>query len=96
MGPMHRGREAKARSTTYLRTTHHDGDGLALLKAIKNLVYNFQSQKYLSYALDESVRRVYLCAQGRHTTTSAYMEKFQNIVDVIKHSEVQLQITQEA
>ena len=63
-----------------------DGDGLALLKAIKNLVYNFQSQKYLSYALDESVRRFYLCTQGRHTTTSAYMEKFQNIVDVIEHS----------
>ena len=62
------------------------GDGLALLKAIKNLVYNFQSQKYLSQALHESTRRFYFCAQGRHTTTSEYMEKFQNMVDVIEHS----------
>jgi hypothetical protein len=61
-------------------------DGLGLLKAIKDLVYNFQSQKYLPHALHESKRRFYFCVQGRHTTTSAYLEQFQNVVDVIGHS----------
>jgi hypothetical protein len=67
-----------------------DGDGLALLKAIKNLIYSFQSQKGLSHALHESKRQFYFCAQqGRHTTTttSTCMEKFQNIVDIIKLSD---------
>ena len=60
-------------------------DSLGLLLAIKDLVYNFQSQKYLPQALHESVRRLYTCIQGKHMTTQTYMEKFQNIVDVIEH-----------
>jgi hypothetical protein len=63
-----------------------EGDGLSLLKAIKDLVYNFQSQKYLPHALHESKRRFYFCTQGRHMTASMYLEQFQNIVDVIEHS----------
>jgi hypothetical protein len=63
-----------------------NGDGLALLIAIKDLVYNFQSQKYLSQALHDSKARFYACRQGRQTQASAYMEQFQNTVDVIEHS----------
>jgi hypothetical protein len=63
-----------------------NADGLGLLKAIKDLVYNFQSQKYLPHALHESKRRFYFCTQGRTTTISAYLEQFQNVVDVIEHS----------
>jgi uncharacterized radical SAM superfamily protein len=48
-----------------------DADGLEVLKAIKYLVYNFQSQKYLPHTLHESKRRFYFCTQGRLTTTSA-------------------------
>jgi hypothetical protein len=61
------------------------GDGLPLLMAIKDLVFNFQSQKYLPHALYESTRRLYHCQQGR-TTTQTYLEQFQNVVDVIEHS----------
>jgi hypothetical protein len=67
-------------------TISTDADGLGLLKAMKDLVYNFQSQKYLPHALHESKRRFYFCAQGRLATTSAYMEQFQNVIDVIEHS----------
>jgi hypothetical protein len=60
-----------------------NGDGLALLKAIKDLVYNFQNQKYLPHALHESKRRFYLCAQSKFAMTSTYLEQFQNTVDVM-------------
>jgi hypothetical protein len=63
-----------------------DGDGLELLKAIKDLVYNFQSRKYLSQALHSSKQRFYYCKQGRTTPLSSYMEQFQNMIDVIHHS----------
>jgi hypothetical protein len=90
----------KVKALPFYEQLTTDGDGLALLKAIKNLVYNFQallkaiknlvynfqSQKYLPQALHESKRCFYFCVQGRHTTTSTYIEQFQNIVDVIEHS----------
>ena len=63
-----------------------EGDGLALIKAIKNVAFNFQSQKYLPHSLHESKRRFYLSQQGKHSTTQAYLEQFQNAVDVIGYS----------
>jgi hypothetical protein len=62
------------------------GDGLALLQSIKDLVYNFQSLKYLPHALDELKRCFYQCLHGKYATTATYLEKFQNMLDVIKHS----------
>eukprot|EP00978_Attheya_sp_CCMP212_P030795 scaffold114476_cov36-Attheya_sp.AAC.2 len=38
-----------------------DADGLKILKTIKDLVVNFQSQKYLPLALDESKARFCYC-----------------------------------
>jgi hypothetical protein len=63
-----------------------NGDGLALLQAIKDLVYNFQCQKYLLHALHESKRHFYFCVQGKYAMTSVNLEQFQTIIDVIKHS----------
>jgi hypothetical protein len=76
----------KVEALSVYKTLTTNGDGLMLLKAIKGLVYNFQSQKYLSHALHESKRRFYLCSQGRNTTASIYLEQFQNTVNVIEHS----------
>jgi hypothetical protein len=61
-------------------------DGIALLKAIKDQSFNFQSQKKLHHALHESTRRFYLLQQGRHVTVQHYLEQFQNAVDVLEHS----------
>jgi len=63
-----------------------NGDGLALLKAIKNTAFNFQSQKYLPHSLYESTRRFYMTVQGKYMTTQAYLEQIQNMIDVIGHT----------
>jgi hypothetical protein len=76
----------KVEATSGFNLLWANGDGLGLLLAIKDLVYYFQSQKYLSQALHESVRQFYLYMQGRHMTTQMYLEMFQNTVDVIEHS----------
>jgi hypothetical protein len=73
-------------ATNDFRRLSSDGDGLGLIMAIKDLVFNFQSQKYLPQALHESARRFYSCRQGKQMTTQAYLELFQNTVDVIQHS----------
>ena len=66
------------------------GDGVGLLKALKAAAFNFQSQKNLEHALHESKRRFYMCSQGKYNTTQAYLETFQNTVDVVEHSGGQL------
>eukprot|EP00978_Attheya_sp_CCMP212_P029308 scaffold103639_cov67-Attheya_sp.AAC.7 len=63
-----------------------DADGLKLLRMIKDLVFNFQSQKYLPLVLDESKARFYYWKQGKYSTPQVYLEQFQNMVDVIEHS----------
>jgi hypothetical protein len=47
----------KLKALPIYKQLNTDGNGLALLKAtIKNIVYNFQSQKYLSHAFHEPKR----------------------------------------
>jgi len=43
----------------------------------------FQSQKYLPYAIHESVRQFYLLQQSKNDTATAYLDNFTNIVEVI-------------
>jgi hypothetical protein len=76
----------KIQASDNYETMSTEGDRLDLLKAIKGLVFNFESQKYLPHALHESKHHFYLCQQKQHAATQAYLEQFQNIVDVIEHS----------
>ena len=62
------------------------GDGLGLLRSIKDMSFNFQSQKYVPHSLHEAKRHFYMCSQGKFSTTQAYLEQLQNMVDVIEHS----------
>jgi len=63
-----------------------EGDSLSLLKAIKIMAFNFQSQKYLSHSMYESMKRFYSMTQGKYMTTQVYLEQFQSMVDVIDHT----------
>lgn len=60
-------------------------DGLKLLTEIKTICFNYQSQKYSPQAVHEAQYRFYHFHQGQNMTIQAYLEKFQNIVDVIEH-----------
>ena len=59
-------------------------DGISLLKAIKSIVYNFQDQKYLAHSIHDAKHQFCLLSQGKQTT-QAYLEQFQNVVDMIEH-----------
>jgi hypothetical protein len=60
-------------------------DALELLKSIKNIVFNFQSQKYKPQALHEAKRRFYVLSQDRNMTVQVFLERYQNNIDVIEH-----------
>lgn len=62
------------------------GDGLNLLIVLKSISFHFQSQKYICHSIHEALKRYFNCSQGRFATTQAYMEHFQNVMDVVTHS----------
>jgi hypothetical protein len=61
------------------------GDSIALLLTIKALIYNCQNQKYRPLAIHNGTQWSYQLSQEKHMTCQAYLEKFQNAVDVLKH-----------
>jgi hypothetical protein len=61
------------------------GNSIELLKAIKALVYDFESQKYRTLAIHEAMRRFYHLYQEKGATCQTYLEKFHNTVDVLEH-----------
>ncbi|KAI2499082.1 Reverse transcriptase (RNA-dependent DNA polymerase) [Fragilaria crotonensis] len=61
-------------------------DGLKLLETIKNLSYQYQSQKYVAQSLLEAKKRFLNCSQGRTVTVKEYQTKFKNLYDVIKYT----------
>jgi Zinc knuckle len=62
-----------------------NGDAIELLKIIKNICFSFQTQKYPILALHEAKKRFYNCTQFRNQSIQAYLEMFQNNLDVIKY-----------
>jgi hypothetical protein len=62
------------------------GDGLQLLTILKGISFHFQSQKYLSHSIHKAMKCYYNCSQGRFATTQAYMEHFQNVLEVVTTS----------
>jgi hypothetical protein len=61
-------------------------DGIALLNAIKNAAYNYQSQKYPIESINEALRRVIGFRQSPTMTTQDYYEQFLNRIDVYIHT----------
>lgn len=62
-----------------------EGDSLALLAALRDQAFNFQSQKDQAQALQEAVRCFYLINQGKNESCQVYMDHYENGMQVIKH-----------
>jgi hypothetical protein len=76
----------KIESQIDYETTKEASDAIRLLNTIKSIMFNFQGQIYRPQALrDAKRRRFYLLTQERTMTCQAYLEKFQNSVEVIEH-----------
>jgi hypothetical protein len=76
--------QAKIKASPAYAAFPATNDGIELLKAIKQVSFNFQSQKYLPHAVHEAKRRFSLMSQGRQSTVQEYLEQWMNHVDVIK------------
>jgi len=60
-------------------------NGIALLKEIKSVAFQFQNQKYQPVSLHMAMRRFYLMSQG-NVNNHDYLEKFNNNVELIEEN----------
>ena len=63
---------------------HTASDGLRLLVAIKDLMYNVHEQKYVPLSIHLAKRQFFLLSQG-HNTVGEYYKQFKNQTDVLDH-----------
>jgi hypothetical protein len=77
--------QQKIASHSDYKTTEDVSDAIGLLKTIKSIMFNFQGQIYRPQALRDAKRRFYNLSQDRHMTCQAYLEKFQNSIEIIEH-----------
>jgi len=54
------------------------GDPLALLAALRNQAFNFQSQKDQAQAIKEEVKHFYLICQGKTDFCQVYMDRYES------------------
>ena len=59
-------------------------DGLQLLIAIKDLMFNIQEQKYVPLSIHLAKRQFFLLSQGWNTV-GEYYEQFKNQTDILNH-----------
>lgn len=76
--------QAKLESLPGFQDVFDRSDGIDLIRLIKNVSFNFESQKYLPHAIHEAKRRFFACSQGRTATCQEYLEKFQNLLSVLE------------
>ena len=62
-----------------------DSDAVELLKLIRGIAFNFQSQKYETLSVHEAVSHLVKLHQGKYTTCQGYLEHFNNAKDVLDH-----------
>ena len=63
---------------------HTTSNGLQLLIAIKDLMFNVQEQKYVPLSIHLAKRQFFLLSQGRNTV-GEYYDQFKNQTDVLSH-----------
>ena len=62
-----------------------DSNGLELLIAIKDLLYNVQDRKYVPLSIHLAKRQFYLNSQGCSVSVATYYEQFNNTIDMLEH-----------
>ena len=66
-------------------TMKQDSNGLELLIAIKDLLYNIQDRKYVPLSIHLAKRQFYLNSQGCSVSVATYYEQFNNTIDMLEH-----------
>ncbi len=76
---------AQNKSDDKYEKMYENSDSLTLIKTIKGIAYEFESQKNIYLALDNAKCAFYSYHQGSDEMNTDYMSRFKNTLEVIKH-----------
>lgn len=62
-----------------------DQDGLGLLRMIRAIAYNYNSNKYVGLAVVENTAKLYRCIQRPEESVQAFYERYNNTALVVHH-----------
>ena len=85
MGTIVTGQRNRLEALNNYETMKQDSNGLALLIAIKDLLYNVQDRKYVPLSIHLAKRQFYLNSQGCSVLVANYYEQFNNTIDMLEH-----------
>jgi hypothetical protein len=76
---------AKLKALPTFKKLHADKNPVELLKAIKGLTFKFDNEKEYEMSLVEAIDKLYQIHQTKEMTKTQFLDKFNNLVDVIEH-----------
>ncbi len=77
--------KTKLKSLASWSMIEQNHDVLELIKAIKSIVYNFQSEKLPIESLGDAYRRFYLFYQKPGMTVNDYLDRFVDLTEMVEH-----------
>jgi hypothetical protein len=77
--------QQKIASLATFEAMEKESDDIALLIAIKDTSYHYQSQKYRIESIHDALYRLMTFKQGQYMTTQKYYEQFTNLLAVYIH-----------
>lgn len=77
--------QAKVKAANGFASAAADRDGLELLKLLKDISFNFESQKKLHHAIHDTKRRFFLLSMGKTQSPTEYLEHFTTAVEMMEH-----------
>ena len=76
---------SKLKAMPTFKEMHVTKDPVTLLKAIKGLTFKFDNEKEHEMSLVEAIDKLYRTYQTKDITNIQFLEKFNNLIDVIEH-----------
>ena len=77
--------QSKLQSNTSFQAIDEHRSCLLLLKEIKGVMFNFESQQYPIMSMSMAAQKYYNIKQGRHESLTAYYKRFKTCVEVLEH-----------
>jgi hypothetical protein len=76
---------ARLESNNDFKGVMEASDAIELLCMIRDICFNFLSQKSPALSIHESMRKFYMQKQGKQMTCDAYLDQFTNSKDIVEH-----------
>ena len=77
--------QSKLQSKSTFNDIDESRDCIMLLKEIKGIMYNFESQQYPVMSMDQTSVKYFTTRQGKFETLTEYYKRFKTNIEILEH-----------